>query len=116
MRAAGGNTGGALCKRSITDFATSAAVRIGSMPGRLDFGAARDLRTGLALRIGAALGSGDFATRTDFVLPAGGVLDLGGALRRISSFLRACFAAFFAALKCLRAVLSAAFAARTLSF
>lgn len=70
---AGGNDGGGLCSRSITDFATSAAVRIGlgeepaeALAGR------RNFRAALAF-FGAALG-------TAFLGVAFGVA-LGAALR-----------------------------------
>jgi hypothetical protein len=152
MAGAGGNNGGGLCNRSITDFATSAAERIvsGGLGARglgarglgarretrpLRFGAAAvGLRTpglalgvGLGLGVGLALGVGlGFGAGSGFGAGLGvgfGLAATGfdaltcvAAAPTASTFRRACFAAFFAALNNLRACFSRAFADRTPSF
>jgi hypothetical protein len=111
-----GSTGGGLCKRSITDFATSAAERIvsGDLPARgfgarrarAGFGAVAGLRTrGLATTL---LATATFASTTGFDSRPGAT-----AAAAASIFLRACFAAFFSTLNNFRACLSRAFADRT---
>jgi len=133
MTGAGGNIGGGACKRSMTVLAISAAERIcgafgaravetrrttvffngrlGATPGgapltsadlraRRDFGAGTDFGTDGALRI----------ARLSFSLAAGRG---GRAVPAASTWRRACFAAFFAALNALRACLSSALAKRT---
>lgn len=113
MMAVGGKGGGGRCNRSITVLATCAAVRIvsGAFAARglrtrraalpadfvTDFGAGARLRT-LGLAMAAGFG------RTEAAAPAA------------STFLRACFAAFFSAFNDFRACFSSALAVRTLSF
>ena len=141
MMGGGGRTGGGLCNRSITVLATCAAVRIVSGDFAADdFGARREARradfgagarfatrTGLeagacfgaAARFGAATGlvtATGLVAATGLVTTAGFTARTGVMAAAASSFLRACFAAFFSALNNFRACFSCAFADRTLSF
>jgi hypothetical protein len=129
MAGVGGSSGGGLCNRSITDFATSAAERMVSGGSRAsDFGARFRRRLGFTaapaertssldplnrVPVGLAVGLGFDADRVlDGDLALGAGLALGTAAAS-SIFRRACFATFLAALNDLRACLRLAFASRT---
>src|SRR6202453_2172970 len=124
MTGSGGNIGGGACRRSITDFATSAAERMPGASGR-GLAALRGLiffGTRFAAVLSAALGL--FRAARTGLLAAGlrmAGLSLSVAAGRgarlvaaaASTFRRACFAAFFSVLNNFRACLSCALAART---
>jgi hypothetical protein len=123
----GGSKGGGLCKRSITDFATSAADLIVSggvavpgfepRPWMRRLGAAVAARTaGLSLTFGLAAASNAGFDLADFRLAAGAPAGPARTAAAASTFRRACFATFLAALDNFRASLSLAFAVRTSSF
>ncbi len=129
MTGSDGNTGGGACRRSITDFATSAAERMRGARETRALAGWRGLFLGgelSGLVWGRGFGRCD-AAGTGFTAglrTAGLSLSAAAGLgaRRAaesaaaSTLRRACFAAFFSTLNNLRACLSCAFAARTSVF
>lgn len=127
---AGVSTRGGRCSRSITVFATCAALRMVSgefgargfaarrvdFEVRADFEPGADFEVGARLRALAGLGTATFAAATGLAGATGFAAPAGVATAAASSFLRACFAAFFSAFSDFRACFSSAFADRTLSF
>lgn len=126
MTGSGGKTGGGACRRSITDFATSAAERRVAGPwarvlavrrGLLFFGEALGFGLGAGVgRLRAARTGFAASLRTagfSFSVAAGRGARRAAETAAASTFRRACLAAFFSTLNNLRACLSCAFAART---
>ena len=133
MTGAGGNIGGGECRRSMTDFATSAAERmVSGFSARAfaarrglilfsgPFGAVFDVVLGVDLvRLRAArtgFGAGLRTAGLSFRAAAGRGARRVAETAAASTFRHACFAAFFSVLNNLRACLSCAFAARTWVF
>ena len=125
MTGCGGNIGGGACRRSITDFATSAAERMAGTWAR-GFAARRALiffggRFGVVLRAALGVLRGARAGFAAAGLRMAGLslsVAAGRGARRFaeaaaSTFRRACFAAFFSVLNTFRACFSCALAART---
>src|ERR1700733_6369424 len=122
MTGDGGSTGGGLCNRSITVLATCDAVRVVS--GDLAAGgfgprrAARRADFGAGARFATRAGLGAatcFAAVRGLATAADVTARTGVTAAAASSFLRACFAAFFSVFNNFRACFSCAFADRTLS-